>query len=252
MRADQWLVERGYYTTRARAADAIKRGCVTLNNVAVRKPGQTIPDDAVVAISDSAQTYVSRSALKLVAALDGFDLSAEGRDCLDIGASTGGFTQVLLERGAARVCSIDVGHGQLHPLLQSDHRVTSLEGINARDLDGDDLPFVPNVVVVDVSFISLSLILPAIAKVIAEEADIVLLFKPQFEVGREHIGKGGLVTDQVAVETAREALLSAMIDDHGWSITGAIASPIKGGDGNQEYLIGAKALSSSYGTGSAG
>lgn len=248
MRADQWLVDRGYYGTRARAADAIRRGCVTVHGTAVKKPGQTIPENAEVEVSDTAQPYVSRSAIKLVAGLDAFNVEVNGRDCLDVGASTGGFTQVLLERGASRVCAVDVGHNQLHPTLATDGRVTSLEGINARTLKLSDLPFQPTLIVADVSFVSLTLIVPSIVPIAPKGADVILLFKPQFEVGREHIGKGGLVLDDALAIEAKQRFIAMLEADCGWTVAGSVQSPIKGGDGNQEYLISAKVAFSDPGS----
>jgi 23S rRNA (cytidine1920-2'-O)/16S rRNA (cytidine1409-2'-O)-methyltransferase len=237
-RLDQLLVARGLADSRARARDAILRGHVTVGGRPADKPGLSVAEDADLAVTDPAGAYVSRAALKLVAGLDHFGFEVTGRDCLDVGASTGGFTQVLLERGAARVSALDVGHGQLHPRLAGDRRVTNIEGLNARDLKEADLPFRPDAIVSDVSFISLTLALPPTLALARRPAVGVFLVKPQFEAGRQAIGKGGLVdeaTGRVAAERVRDTLDGC----HGWRVHDLIASPILGGDGNHEYLLGA-------------
>lgn len=238
MRLDQLLVARGFAETRARARDAILRGAVTVNGRRAAKPGDAVDETAALALDDPAAGYVSRAALKLVAGLDAFGFSVEGLEALDIGASTGGFTQVLLERGAARVTAIDVGHGQLHPRLGQEPRVLSREGLNARDLTAEDLPAPPAVVVSDVSFISLRLALPPALALAAPGAVGVFLAKPQFEVGREKVGKGGLVEAREG-RAAAEDLAGWLDGREGWRVRGLVPSPIAGGDGNLEYLIGA-------------
>lgn len=238
-RLDQILVRLGHYDSRSRARDAIARGAVSVDGKAVTKPGAAVSASAAIEISDPAKTYVSRAALKLVAGLEAFGFDPSGLNCLDIGASTGGFTQVLLERGAAHVTAVDVGHGQLHPDLGADLRVANLEGLNARDLSAEHLDGRRiGAVVSDVSFISLRLALPPALALAAPGAFAVLLVKPQFEAGRAAIGKGGLLKDpSIGPEIARE--LAAWLDSlEGWRATDPIASPIAGGDGNQEFLIG--------------
>jgi 23S rRNA (cytidine1920-2'-O)/16S rRNA (cytidine1409-2'-O)-methyltransferase len=237
-RLDQLLVARGLADSRARARDAILRGHVTVGGRPADKPGLSVAEDVDLAVTDPAGAYVSRAALKLVAGLDHFGFEVTGRDCLDVGASTGGFTQVLLERGAARVAALDVGHGQLHPRLAGDRRVTNIEGLNARDLTEADLPFQPEVVVSDVSFISLTLALPPALALARRPAVGIFLVKPQFEAGRPAIGKGGLV-DEATGRTAAERVRDALDGCHGWRVHDLIASPILGGDGNHEYLLGA-------------
>ena len=237
-RLDQLLVARGLADSRARARDAILRGHVTVGGRPADKPGLSVAEDVDLAVTDPAGAYVSRAALKLVAGLDHFGFEVTGRDCLDVGASTGGFTQVLLERGAARVAALDVGHGQLHPRLAGDRRVTNIEGLNARDLTEADLPFQPEVVVSDVSFISLTLALPPALALARRPAVGVFLVKPQFEAGRQAIGKGGLV-DEATGRAAAERVRDALDGCHGWRVHDLIASPILGGDGNHEYLLGA-------------
>ncbi|MBB6181162.1 23S rRNA (cytidine1920-2'-O)/16S rRNA (cytidine1409-2'-O)-methyltransferase [Rhizobium flavum] len=214
------------------------RGTVKVNGQVVSKPGQTFPEDATIEIDDPAQDYVSRAALKLVAALDHFHLDPAGRSCLDVGASTGGFTQVLLQRGAAHVTAIDVGHGQMHPTIADDPRVTSIEGLNARALCADDLDGRPiDFIVSDVSFISLRLALPPALKLAGSKAICVLLVKPQFEAGREAIGKGGLLKEPDSGPAVAATLETWLTHDMGWRSLGLIPSPIAGGDGNQEYLL---------------
>ena len=238
-RLDQTLVARGLAETRARARDAILRGHVTVDGRRATKPAEAVGEDAVLAIDDPAAVYVSRAALKLVAGLDAFGVEPGGRRCLDIGASTGGFTQVLLERGAAFVVAVDVGHGQMHPMLSADPRVRSLEGLNARDLGAEDLAGDVELVVSDVSFISLKLALPPALDLAAPGSAGVFLVKPQFEVGRERVGKGGLVDPEDGRRAADD--LAAWLDGRsGWRVLGLAPSPIAGGDGNLEYLLGAR------------
>lgn len=237
-RLDVALVDRGLLPTRARARDAIARGTVTVDGRVETKASAGVEASAKLAVDDPAAAWVSRSALKLAGALDAFGLSPEGAVCLDVGASTGGFTQVLLARGAAHVTAIDVGHGQLAALVAEDPRVTSIEGLNARDLAGEHLAAVPTFVVADVSFISLTLALPPALALAAPGANGVFLVKPQFEVGRAHIGKGGLVRDE-AVALASVERIEAFVGEHGWTVHGRVASALPGGDGNQEYLVAA-------------
>jgi len=237
-RLDQLLLTLGLFASRSRARDAIVRGTVRVNGQVASKPGQTFADDAKIEIDDPAQEYVSRAALKLVAALDHFGLDPSGRNCLDVGASTGGFTQVLLQREAAHVTAIDVGHGQMHPSLATDPRVTNVEGLNARALCPDDLDGRPiEFVVSDVSFISLRLALPPALKLAEPGAICVLLVKPQFEAGREAIGKGGLLKDPESGPAVAATLGTWLTEEMGWRSLGLIPSPISGGDGNQEYLL---------------
>ncbi|MBB3383034.1 MULTISPECIES: TlyA family RNA methyltransferase [unclassified Rhizobium] len=236
-RLDQLLVTLSLFASRSRARDAIQRGTVTVNGKIVTKPGALFTEDAQISIDDPAQDYVSRAALKLVAALDHFDLDPRGQHCLDVGASTGGFTEVLLERGAAHVTAIDVGHDQMHPRVEADPRVTNIEGLNARNLTAGDIGEPFSFVVSDVSFISLKLALaPALA--LAEPgARAALLVKPQFEAGRDAIGKAGLLKDPSSAPAVAAELERWFTEDMGWQSLGLIASPITGGDGNQEFLL---------------
>jgi len=236
-RLDELLVSRGLFATRSRARDAILRGTVRVDGEVARKAGQPVPAGAEIAVDDPAGRYVSRAALKLIHGLDAFGFNPAGRTCLDIGASTGGFTQVLLERGASHVFALDVGHGQLAPELAADPRVTSLEGVNARALDPSLHGHEPGMVVCDVSFISIRLALPPALALAVPGAIAVILVKPQFEVGREGIGKGGIVEPARAQAVTRD-LRDWLAGQPGWRAVGLVASPIAGGDGNTEYLLG--------------
>lgn len=239
-RLDQLLVARGLVESRARARDAILRGHVLVDGTAVDKPGQKVAVGARLDVDDPAGGYVSRAALKLKAGLEYFSLDVTGRIALDLGASTGGFTQVLLEAGALKVHAIDVGHGQMHPTIANDPRVVRRDGINARALTRDDLDGEhPAAVVSDMSFISLRLALPPALDLAAPGACGLFLVKPQFEAGREAVGKGGLVDPDVGEEVARD-LARWLAGLGGWSVLGLEPSPITGGDGNREWLLAAR------------
>ncbi|MBO6718999.1 MAG: TlyA family RNA methyltransferase [Rhizobiaceae bacterium] len=238
LRLDELLVSRGFFEIRSRARDAIARGTVSVGGETIAKPGKTVPTDAEVTVDDPAQRYVSRAALKLVHALDHFGFDPANRIALDVGASTGGFTQVMLERGAAHVIAIDVGHGQMRPGLASDPRVRNIEGLNARDLRQEDLAGrTPAFVVSDVSFISLRLALPPALALASPGAFGVFLVKPQFEAGRGQIGKGGIVDPTLGGEIATD-MAGWLGEQPGWRAAGVTASPIEGGDGNREFLLG--------------
>jgi 23S rRNA (cytidine1920-2'-O)/16S rRNA (cytidine1409-2'-O)-methyltransferase len=239
-RLDNRLVALGLAPSRAKARDAILRGHVTVDGRKAEKPAQTVRPDAAIAFDDPAADYVSRAALKLVAALDHFGYSAEGVAALDIGASTGGFTEVLIRRGARRVFGVDVGRGQLHQRLATDPRVVNLEGVNARDLKAARVSEPVSAVTADVSFISLKLALPPALALATEKAWGVFLVKPQFEVGRGHIGKGGIVRDHAIGRAAADDIAAWLSGEMAWTVDGIIDSPIEGGDGNREYLIGAR------------
>ena len=238
MRADQYLVRHGYFDTRARAQAAIAAGCVRVDGQMIDKASRTIPDGARVE-AEPAHPYVSRAALKLVAGLDTFAIDPAGRFCLDVGASTGGFSQVLLARGARHVIAVDVGHDQLHPSLKGDPRLTSLEGLDARGLTSAHLPEAPSLIVCDASFIGLMKVLPAALALAAPGAHLVALFKPQFEVGRSFVGKGGVVRDGEAAARALEGVQDGL-RALGWTVSGSALSPVTGSDGNQETLVHAK------------
>ena len=238
-RLDQILVRLGLYESRSRARDAIARGAVEVDGRRATKPGAVVAMSASITLSDPARDYVSRAALKLKAGLAAFGFDPAGRICLDIGASTGGFTQVLLSAGASHVIAVDVGHDQLHASLAADPRVRSLEGLNARDLTRDHvLGREVGAVVSDVSFISLRLALPPALALAAPGAFAVLLVKPQFEAGRAAIGKGGLLRDPAQGPLIAAELAAWLGSQPGWSAVGPIASPIEGSDGNHEFLIG--------------
>jgi 23S rRNA (cytidine1920-2'-O)/16S rRNA (cytidine1409-2'-O)-methyltransferase len=235
-RADRLLVERGLFDSRAKAQAAIEAGLVIANDVTVRKASETIAVDARLRASP-AYPYVSRGGVKLAAALDHFGFDPRGRVCLDVGASTGGFTHVLLERGARHLYAIDVGSGQLHASLRKRPEVVSLEETDIRTFSPTRLDTAPDLVVVDVSFISLKLVLPAALALVKQAAQLVALIKPQFEAGRGVL-KRGIVRDP-AVHAAVCADISAHVASLGWRVLGIIPSPIHGSDGNAEFLLGA-------------
>jgi 23S rRNA (cytidine1920-2'-O)/16S rRNA (cytidine1409-2'-O)-methyltransferase len=239
MRADVFLVEQGYAKSRSEAQAAIKAGLVRANGAALSKPSQTIAADAVIAY-EKPHPYVSRGGVKLAAALDHFGLSPEERICLDLGASTGGFTQVLLQRGAARVFAFDVGYGQMDPSLTGDPRISVRDGVNVRDLTAADLPEAVTAVTADLSFISLKLALPPALSLAEAGAWAVMLVKPQFEAGRPAIGKGGIVRDGAVRASVVAGMEEFVTAQSGWRVLGHIESPIKGGDGNIEYLLAAR------------
>lgn len=237
-RLDVLLVERGFFSTRSRARDAIARKTVLVQGKVVDKAGQVVLSDAEIIVSDPARNYVSRAALKLLAALDEFPVRTQAINALDIGVSTGGFTQVLLERSAAHVIAVDVGHGQLAQSLINNPAITLYEGLNARDLEKKHLQGLDiQLVVSDVSFISLKLALPPALSLAAKGAQAVLLVKPQFEIGREGIGKGGLLKNPADGEKIAEDLFAWLNEQQGWKAKGLRPSPIEGGDGNVEYLL---------------
>jgi 23S rRNA (cytidine1920-2'-O)/16S rRNA (cytidine1409-2'-O)-methyltransferase len=236
-RLDLALVELGYYESRARARAAIEAGLVEIDGRAATKAAQTLPDGARVTRADAPHPYVSRGGVKLAAALDAFGFDPAGRSCLDVGASTGGFTQVLLERGAATVAAVDVGRGQLHPSLAGDPRVRSREATDARALRPEDFETPPQAIVCDVSFISLTLILPSVLPLAAQGAFLAALVKPQFESQPHEVAKG-VVRDE-AVRARATARARACVEALGWRVVGVMPSPIAGGDGNIEFLLGA-------------
>lgn len=240
-RLDQLLVSKGLFASRSRARDAVSRGTVSVNGKIVTKPSLSFAENVMIEINDPAQDYVSRAALKLVAALDHFKLDPTGHECLDVGASTGGFTEVLLQRGAEHVTAIDVGHGQIHPRVEADPRVTSIEGLNARFLTLDDIDDRKiSFIVSDVSFISLKLALAPALDLAVEGALAVLLVKPQFEAGRDAISKAGLLKEPETVPLIAAELERWLVEDMGWVSLGLIPSPIAGGDGNVEFLLGGR------------
>lgn len=233
MRLDQLLIERGLASGRGEAQHLIHEGRVRLGDQVLRKPGQPIDPAAKLTVEHREVTYASRGALKLAAALSRFPIIVEGRVAMDVGASTGGFTDVLLRAGAARVYAIDVGYGQIAWTLRIDPRVVVLDRTNIRHLER--LPECPALATIDVAFISLDLVLPAVQRLLAEDGQAVCLIKPQFEVGRGQVGKGGVVRDGAAHAAVIVRVL-ANAQASGWAVGGLIASPITGPAGNREFL----------------
>jgi 23S rRNA (cytidine1920-2'-O)/16S rRNA (cytidine1409-2'-O)-methyltransferase len=234
-RADRALVARGLCDSRAKAQAAIAAGRVTADGRPVAKASDLIALDADV-VAQAAHPWVGRGALKLIQALDLWPVAVAGRTVLDVGASTGGFTEVCLARGAARVYAVDVGRGQLHAKLQVDPRVVSLEGVDARALTAELVPELVQLVVCDVSFIALAKALPAALAMAAPGADLIALVKPQFEVGRGQVGKGGLVKDPAARQAAVDGV-TAFLQMAGWRVAGACESALPGGEGAVEHLV---------------
>ncbi len=235
-RLDVELVRRGLVESRARAADAIERGRVLVGGAPADRAARQVSPSESVALVAVRPSFVSRGGEKLAAALDAFDVPVAGRRAADLGASTGGFTDCLLQRGAAAVCAVDVGAGQLAWSLRTDARVTVLERCNARDLAPEQLGGAVPLVVVDVAFISVLLLAPALVRVTEPDADVVVLVKPQFEAGRDRVPRGGVVRDlAVHADVLRRAVLG--FADAGLAVVDAIASPILGGDGNREFLL---------------
>ena len=232
------MVKRGLAASRDRAQVMIAEGRVLVDGIPLAKPAKKLLPDAKITTTAPDIPWVSRGALKLVGGLEAFPMiDPAGLSCADIGASTGGFTEVLLARGAAHVVAVDVGHGQLHPKLADDPRVTSREGLNARHLTADDFAASPKLIVCDASFISLTKVLPVAMNLAAPEALLLALVKPQFEVGRAQIGKGGIVRDRQAVADAVARIEHWLAADMGWELIGTTASPIDGQDGNREFLL---------------
>ena len=235
MRLDVYLTENGIYKSRTRAQQAIRSGCVSIRGKTELRPSADINGDDTDHISclPDPLEYVGRGALKLDFALEHFGIDVTGLDCVDVGASTGGFTQVLLKRSAGSVTAIDVGHGQLDELISSDPRVVDLEGTDFRDFSpGKQFGFLS----MDVSFISITMLKDKVSEVLKPGGNAVILFKPQFEVGRRHIGKGGIVRSVEAVKSAMSSAVSAYATC-GLSLIDSAESPVKGGDGNTEYLL---------------
>lgn len=240
LRLDEALVARGLAATRSRARDVILRGLVRVDGAVAEKPGALVgPAAHVELLPGSGLDFVSRGALKLAAALDQFTFEVEGRIALDIGASTGGFTEVLLARGARRVYAVDVGRGQLHGRLRAEPRVVALESKDARTLTAGDVAEPVGAIVADVSFISLAKALPAVLALAAPGCWLVALIKPQFEAGPNQVGKDGIVRDEAIQRKSVASVASWLNEEMGWLVAGTIPSPIEGGSGNREFLIGA-------------
>ena len=235
MRLDVFLSDNGFYRSRTRAAGAVKAGCVSIGGRTVFKPSYDLSESEqpVLSCLPDPLDYVGRGALKLDFALEHFGISVEGLECIDVGASTGGFTQVLLRRGAKCVIAVDVGHGQLDKEIASDPRVVDLEGNDVRNCEFEDrFDFLS----MDVSFISVTMLAAKTADLVKPGGNAVILFKPQFEVGRKYIGKGGIVRSSEASAAAMDNAVRAFTDA-GFSFLGSTVSPITGGDGNTEYLL---------------
>ncbi len=233
-RIDKLLVDQKLVTTRARAQAMILAGHVLVDDVPVTKAGELVAESSIIRLREPELKYVSRGAIKLKAALENFQLDVTGKVALDVGASTGGFTEILLEFGAAKVIAIDVGTNQLAWRIRSDPRVEVRENLNARYLRGQ--VDVADLAVMDVSFISIRLIIPSLMEVLRPQSVMVILFKPQFEVGKELVGPGGIVKDQVAAKMSLNQTLD-WAKSQGLEVLGQMESPILGTDGNHEYLI---------------
>ncbi|MEJ7894754.1 MAG: TlyA family RNA methyltransferase [Solirubrobacteraceae bacterium] len=235
VRLDALLAERGLFESRSRAAAAVIAGDVMLlpGRRRADKPGQSV-DPAVEVEVVAPPPFVSRGGIKLANALDALDVAVAGRSAADVGASTGGFTDCLLQRGALRVAAVDVAYGELHWSLREDPRVTVLERLNARALTAADLPYAPDLLVMDVSFISVGKVLPAVLGCLAPTFDALVMVKPQFEVGRERLGKGGVVRD---VELRREVVLDVALAIQGAAVMGFVSSGLPGPKGNRETFV---------------
>ena len=236
-RADQLVVERGLADSRSRAQALIMAGAVYAGTRRVAKAGEQLSTDAELSLKGRDHPWVSRGGLKLAPALDRFGIDPAGAVALDLGASTGGFTDVLLQRGAARVYAVDVGHGQLAWKLRQDERVVLLERTNARHLTGAHVPEPVDLVVSDASFISILSILPPALALAAPGARLIALLKPQFEVGRERVGKGGVVRDPALHAEACDKVRAWLAAQPGWSVLGVEESPVTGPEGNREFLL---------------
>jgi 23S rRNA (cytidine1920-2'-O)/16S rRNA (cytidine1409-2'-O)-methyltransferase len=239
-RADQLLVEQGLAESRTKAQALILAGTVSCGERRIDKPGEQLAANAALTLEGRDHPWVSRGGVKLDSALDHFRIAVEGDVALDIGASTGGFTDVLLSRGARRVYAVDVGHGQLAWKLRQDPRVVVRERLNARHLTRADIPEPVDIVTCDASFIGLSTVLPTPLDLVAAKAQLVALVKPQFEAGRAQVGKGGVVRDPEIHREVCERAASWVAAQPGWSVVGLIESPILGPEGNREFLLYAR------------
>ena len=238
MRADLYLTQNGYYESRARAQAAIKAGLVKVDGKRLKKASEKLSDENEIT-AKAEHPWVSRGGLKLAFALKEFGISAEGKTCLDVGASTGGFSDVLAQKGASKIYAVDVGHGQLHASLHDVPAIISMEGQDARDLTAADFDSPPKLIVCDASFISAMKVLQRPLSVAAKTADLITLVKPQFEVGKSGIGRGGLVkSESLALQAVSD--VSAWVTAQGWHVIATCKSPIKGGSGNTEYLLHAR------------
>ncbi len=235
-RLDQYLVESGLFVSRTKAVEAVKRGKVLVNKKTISKPSFKVAESDVVEVQEDEISFVSRAGLKLYEAIKYYQVDLNGLTALDIGASTGGFTDCMLKHGAGKVYAVDVGRNQLAPLIQSDDRVVSMESVNARYMEKELFDDVIDFVTVDVSFISLKLIIPAIEKVLPIGGKVIALIKPQFEVGKKRLPKNGVVKTEADRERAVNSVLSEF-KEFGFSCSDVIKSPIRGSKGNIEYLV---------------
>ena len=241
VRLDEALVLRRLAPSRSRARDMVKRGTVSVDGATEAKPARLVEPEQTIVVHDPAARYVSRAALKLIAGLEAFGFEPAGETVLDLGASAGGFTQVLLERGAEHVIAVDVGHGEMDASLLDDQRVTLIEGLNARDLRREHLGGRKiGAIVADLSFISLKLALPPALGLTEPRAWCVLLVKPQFEVGRRALAKDGVIRDPEVARAAAENIAAWIEGEKDWQFVGLVPSPITGGSGNRELLLGAR------------
>ena len=237
-RADLYLTENGYYETRARAQTAIKAGLVKVDGKRLKKASEKLSDENEI-LAKAEHPWVSRGGLKLAYALKEFDISVEGKFCLDVGASTGGFSDVLRQKGATKIYAVDVGHGQLHASLHDVPEILSMEGQDARELTATDFTTAPQLIVCDASFISCMKVLERPLSLAASSAELVILVKPQFEVGKAGVGRGGLVkSESLSLQALSD--VSAWVTAQGWHVVATCKSPIKGGSGNTEYLLHAR------------
>lgn len=236
VRLDILVVQQGLAESREKAQALILAGKVLTGDQLLEKPGMKLAEDTPLRVRGQVDHYVSRGAHKLLGAIRHFNIDLAGKICLDVGASTGGFTQVCLELGAPKVYAVDVGHNQLHWKLRSDSRVVSMEGVNVRTASSALLPEKAGFVCIDTSFISLKMILPSVKQFLAPGGEVVALIKPQHEVGKENVGKGGIVRDPNLHRQVNDEL-SAFAQSHGFTVVGLIESPIKGTTGNTEFLI---------------
>lgn len=235
MRIDVYLAENGVVASRTEAKRFIDEGAVFVDGKQISKPSYDVDGTESISVDKTVKEFVSRGGLKLKGALSHFGVSADGRYCLDVGASSGGFTDCLLKAGATHVIAVDSGSGQLAEVLRRDERVTVFENYNARYMKSEDFEYTPDLAVMDVSFISATYIIPAIYDVLADSADFICLIKPQFEVGRSGLGKGGIVKDSKARDLAVKKVVDFAVST-GFSVKGTVQSSIKGGDGNIEFL----------------
>ncbi len=250
-RLDHQLVALGQVTSRSRATRLIREGQIKVNGKVVIKPAQLVLADAQIDLI-SEDRYVGRGGEKLAGALSHFNVRVAGKHCLDVGASTGGFTDCLLQHGASQVLALDVGHGQMDPSLLSDPRVRNLEGVNARYLEPRAFGEVFELLVADVSFISLTLVLPGMTAQAAPNSELIALIKPQFELGSDALNKKGVVRTDTLRQQAVQKVVSWFQSAESWKVAGVMDSPITGGDGNQEYLIYAKRSQAGFGSGQPG